>query len=278
MLFDTHLHLIYPDRLTYPWLSDVPALNRPSTFEDYLQKARRLGITDCLHMEVDIDPDQIRDEISMVQEMMALPQSLMRGAISACRPEQDDFATMLEWAVEVPAVKGFRRVLHVVPDEVSQSNLFRDNIRRLSDTGLTYDICMSAQQLPMAAELADHCPDVTFILDHCGVPDIKGGEMSNWAANMTALGERPNITAKISGIIAYAETDSWTLDELRPWFEHTVSAFGHDRIIWGSDSPVCNLGGGLETWVAATRALTQGWSEPDRRALFRANALRIWSL
>ena len=102
--------------------------------------------------------------------------------------------------------------------------------------------------------------------------------MSLWAEKMTALGQRPNVTVKISGIIAYADADTWTLDDIRPWFEHTVSAFGHDRIIWGSDSPVCNLGGGLETWVAATYALTQGWTDRDREALFQGNALRLWGL
>lgn len=95
---------------------------------------------------------------------------------------------------------------------------------------------------------------------------------------MTALAERPNVTAKISGIVAYADADRWALDDLRPWFEHTASAFGPDRIIWGSDSPVCNLGGGLETWVAATHALTHSWSAQNRENLYRLNALRLWSL
>jgi len=277
MLFDTHLHLIYPDRLSYPWLADVAALNRPSTFDSYMKKARRLGITDCLHMEVDIEEGQIRAETAMVQEMMALPHSPMRGAISACRPEQSDFADLLDWAQGVPAIKGFRRVLHVVPDEVSTSDMFRDNIKRLGGTGLTYDICLAARQLPLALQLVDHCPDVTFILDHCGVPDINDGAMSPWDQHMSALGERPNVMAKISGIVAYANPDTWGLDDLRPWFDHTVSAFGHDRIIWGSDSPVCDLGGGLETWVAASHALTQGWGDQDRAALYRRNALNIWN-
>ncbi|RMD92898.1 MAG: amidohydrolase [Alphaproteobacteria bacterium] len=278
MLLDTHLHLIYPDRLRYPWLAEFPALNRPSTFDDYTRRARQLGIEGCLHMEVDVAEELIEAETDLVEELMAAPASLMRGAISSCRPEHDGFAAFLERARARPAIKGFRRVLHVVPDEVSTTATFRDNVRRLSGTGLTFDLCVLPRQLHLARELVDHCPDVTFILDHCGVPDVKAGALEPWRSGVRALAERPNVWAKISGVIAYGDGENWSLDDIRPFVEETVAAFGHDRIVWGSDSPVCNLGGGLAVWVAATRALTEGWSAEDREALFSGNARRLWSL
>ncbi len=277
MFFDTHLHLIYPDRLDYPWLENVPALNRPNTIEDYISVARRLGITDCLHMEVDVADASIRDETVMVQDMMAVKNSPIRGAISACRPERNDFAQFVELAQSSPTIRGFRRVLHAVPDGVSQTQVFRENIQRLSGTGLTFDLCVRPDQLSIAGSLVDHCPDVIFILDHCGVPDILGGVYTSWAEGLSELAKRPNVTGKISGLIAYADPDTWGLDDIRPYFDYTVSSFGHNRIIWGSDSPVCNLGGGLESWVAATHALTQNWSASDRAALFRDNAHGVWN-
>ncbi len=278
MFFDTHLHLLYPDRLSYPWLADVPALNKPSTFDSYLHKARRLGITDCLHMEVDVTPAQISLETELITELMALPESPMRGAISACRPESRDFAAFLDEARQNPVIRGFRRVLHTKPDELSKSSTFRDNIKRLSVTGLTFDLCVLPRQLSIAAELVDHCPDVHFVLDHCGIPDIAGGGLRPWREDMSELARRPNVTAKISGIIAYADPENWGLDDIRPYFELTAEAFGGDRIIWGSDSPVCNLGGGLETWVAATHALTAGWSAEARARLYADNARALWQL
>lgn len=276
MFFDTHLHLIYPDRLFYPWLADFKALNRPATFDNYQQKAQRLGIQTCLHMEVDIAEDMIRAETAMVEELTLLADSPMHGAISACRPELEGFPAFLDWAQTRPVIKGFRRVLHVVPDGVSQSGLFRENVKRLSGTGLTFDLCVLPSQLSLAAELADHCPDITFVLDHCGVPDVKSGELSPWAENLSELAKRANVIAKISGLIAYGDVDRWKLEDLRPYFDHTVTVFGPNRIVWGSDSPVCNLGGGLETWVAATHALTDGWTAGDRNALFQQNARNIW--
>jgi len=278
MLIDTHLHLIYRDRLRYPWLDDFEALNRDNRFEDYSREAHRLGIGGCLHMEVDVAEDQIEDETAMISELAVEPGSLLRGAISSCRPESDEFAAHLERSQSDSVVKGFRRVLHVVPDEISTTPVFRDNIKRLSGTGLTFELCVLPRQLGIAAELVDHCPDVTFILDHCGVPDVAGQALDPWRGDIRTLAERHNVMAKISGVVAYGDPNTWTLDDIRPFVDSTVDAFGTDRILWGSDSPVCNLGGGLATWVAATRALTEDWPADDRNALFHANACRLWRL
>ena len=276
MLYDTHLHLIYPDKLRYPWLESFEVLNKPSIFDSYLTRARRVGITACLHMEVDVAENQIKEETALVADLMARPQSPMRGAISACRPEDPNFPEFLDWARTVPTIKGFRRVLHVMPDELSQTDTFRNNISRLTGTGLTFDLCVLPHQLVWAGQLIDHCPDVTFILNHCGVPDVKGGEIEPWGGRLSELAKRPNVLAKISGLIAYGDPDSWSLDDLRPFFEHTVSAFSHNRLVWGSDSPVCNLGGGLETWVGATHALTDTWQAADKAAFLHDNAAELW--
>ena len=278
MLFDTHLHLVYRERLSYPWLNDVPALNKDSDFATYLIKARKLGIGGCFHMEVDVSPDQIKAETEMVKEHMSSHPDVMRGAISSCRPESDSFPGFLESARGEAAIRGFRRLLHVEPDDLSQNQMFRDNVKRLSGTGLTFDICARADQLLIAAALVDHCPDVQFILDHCGVPDIAGDKFDEWAANIAEIARRANVVCKISGISAYARPDEWSAAELRPYFDHVVSNFGNDRIIWGSDSPVCNLGGGLENWVALTRYFTQDWNSADRGLFYSENAKAIWEL
>ncbi|ASJ74334.1 amidohydrolase family protein [Granulosicoccus antarcticus] len=278
MLIDTHVHLIYRDKLNYPWLAEVSALDRDATYEQYANTARRIGIEGALHMEVDVD-DKDRDaETDLIQSLMQLPDSLMRGAIASCRPESDAFPAWLEKQRLRPEIKGLRRVLHVVPDEVSTTPTFRDNVKRLSATGLTFDLCVFPRQIPLAIELVDHCPEVNFILDHCGVPDVKSGEMNPWQQHMTQLAERANVSAKISGVMAYGDPDNWTLSDLRPFVEHTIAAFGWDRVVWGSDSPVCTLGGQIETWVAATHALIDGCSETEKAALLRDNARKIWTL
>ncbi|WP_417248287.1 amidohydrolase family protein [Celeribacter sp.] len=276
MLFDTHLHLIDRTRLSYPWLSEAKALDRDWTYEEYAQAARRVGITDTLHMEVDVAEEDIDAECDMVAELMAREDTLMRGAIASTRPESDSCAAMLE-RLDRNVVKGIRRVIHVMPDDLSQTPLFRENVRRIGEANLPFDICADARQLGIAAELVDACENTQFVLDHCGVPDIAGEAYAPWAAAMAEIAKRPNIVAKISGITAYSAPD-WTLDTLRPYVEHVIACFGWDRVVWGSDSPVCTLNSNLDQWVAATLALTQGASETEREKFFSANAKRIWNI
>ena len=278
MLFDTHLHLIYPKLLRYPWLNDVPALNKPYHYDDYIHDAARLGIVGSMHMEVDVGAADIKAETDLVKGLQTQPDSLIKGAISACRPEEDEFASFLEWAGDQMIIKGFRRVLHVVPDKVSRQSGFRQNINRLAGTRFTYDICCRADQLNYAVDLVDACPDVRFVLDHCGVPDIAGRAFDPWALALKKLAKRPNVIAKLSGIIAYSDPKTWTMADIKPYFDHTVDSFGTDRIIWGSDSPVCFLGGGLSTWIALTYALTNGWSESEKAGLYHQNAFDFWDI
>lgn len=278
MIIDTHLHIIDKAALRYPWLAREPALDRDFSYEDYAREARRCGITRTLHMEVDVHSDDIDGEIDYVKAKAREPGSLLCGKIAACRPEEKGFAEFLERHRSDPFVKGFRRVLHVMPDDLSENALFRDNIRRLGGTGLTFDLCVLPRQMPNAIALVDLAPDVQFVLDHCGVPDIRGEAMHPWREHIAGIARRPNVVAKISGVVAYADPGNWTMETLRPWVEHTISSFGWDRVVWGSDWPVCTPGGSLSTWVAATHALIAGAGAEERTRLLSGNAKRIWGL
>lgn len=277
MIFDTHLHLIDRQALRYPWLGSVPALDRDFSHGEYAAEARRAGIEAAFHMEVDVHPDDIEAETARVKALAVDKGSLVRGAIASCRPEDNDFPAYLDRVRGDAFVKGFRRVLHVVPDDVSEGARFRENIKRIGSS-LTFDLCVLPHQIPKAITLTELAPDTTFVLDHCGVPDIKGKAEHPWRQHIAEIARRPNVVAKISGVVAYANPGDWTVETLRPYAEHVIGSFGWDRVVWGSDWPVCTLGGGLSTWVAATHALLAGASIDERRKLLSANAKRIWSV
>jgi predicted TIM-barrel fold metal-dependent hydrolase len=278
MIIDTHLHVVDRSALDYPWLSGVEPLNRDWLYEEYERDARRAGIASTLHMEVDVDRPRIEDETRYVETLSHRPNSLIVGAIASCRPEEDGFAAYLERQQDNSLIKGFRRVLHVMPDELSEQPLFRENLKLVGGSGLTFDLCVLPHQMDKAIALADLAPDVTFILDHCGVPDIAANARQPWDDSIAEIAKRPNVIAKISGVVAYADANKWVAETLRPWVEHTIGCFGWDRVVWGSDWPVCTLGGGLMAWVAATHALLNGASEDERRKLLAENAERIWNL
>lgn len=273
-IVDTHLHLIYKDRFRYPWLESAPPLNRSFTLDDYLAEATSLGIEAALHMEADVAEADIEAETEFVT---GLGRGVV-GAISSCRPEQAAFPGELERLAANPKVKGLRRILHTSPDELGRRPIFAENLRRLTPLGLTFDLCVLARQLPIAAEIAAAVPDVQFVLDHCGVPNVKDQALDPWRADITALAKLPNVAAKISGVIAYGDPEHWTIADLRPFVEHTIEAFGWDRVVWGSDFPVCTLTANLTRWVGATRELIAGASETEQAKLLHRNAERIYRL
>lgn len=272
-IIDTHLHLIYPDRFSYPWIDDVPALQGAWTAESYFDTAVPLGVEQALHMEVDVAESQIEAE----SRFMANVHDRIAGVIAACRPERADFAQQLDRLSTIGALRGLRRVLHVMPDAVSQSAEFRANVASLGARGLSFDLCVRADQLPLAAALADAAPQTQMILDHCGVPTMAPDDFAGWKGQITEIARRENVAGKISGIVAYGGPD-WSVDSLRPYFEHMVDAFGWDRLVWGSDSPVCTLGAPLEQWIGATRALLEGTGESEQSALLHRTAERIYGV
>ena len=276
-MIDTHLHLIHPERFSYDWTGGIPALaGQPFRLEEYRAAAEGCGITESIFMEVDVPWDQAASEAAFFCTLAENPANRISGVIAACRPENDDFAAHLD-ATAHPRLVGYRRVLHSQPDELSTSPLFRENVALIGKAGLTFDLCMLPRQLAAGAALIDSCPDTRFILDHCGVPDIASGDLAFWRDQLREISRRPNLACKISGIIAYASGDI-TADTLRPVVEHAIDCFGWDRLVWGSDWPVCNLTRDLATWPRLLDEILSGSSEDELARLHLRNAREIYQL
>jgi predicted TIM-barrel fold metal-dependent hydrolase len=273
-ILDTHLHLVDLGRLRYPWLSGVPKLHRDFPLAEYWRQAAPLGIEGALHMEVDVVEGDIATETEWV---LGLGEPVV-GAIAACRPEDKSFPVHLERVAAEPRIRGLRRILHTSPDELGQRPLFAENLKRLAAHGLSFDLCVLARQLPIAAGIARACPEVQFVLDHCGVPDVKGRALDPWRRAIGDIARLPNVACKTSGVVAYADPDGWTAEDLRPFVEHCIEAFGWNRVVWGSDYPVCTLTADLGRWVAATHELIADASAEEKQALLSRNAERIYRL
>ena len=216
-------------------------------------------------------------ETVFADELAADHNSLLVGIVASCRPELEGFSSGLD-SLEGTRVVGLRRILHVEPDELSQSDRFRENVRLLADRGLTYDMCFLARQLPLAFELAAACPEVSFVLDHCGVPDIAADALDPWREHITRIAELPNVSCKVSGVLAYCRPDNASIEAVRPFVEHCVGAFGWSRVVWGSDWPVVNITASLRQWVSITRELVVGESAENQRKLFHENARLLYGL
>ena len=202
----------------------------------------------------------------------------LEGVVACCRPEKADFKTYLDQIAGHPKLKGVRRILHTQPDELSQTALFAENIRLLERYGLSFDICVLARQLPLAIKLVRECPRVSFIMDHCGVPQLKEKQLDPWRGYIREISGLPNVVSKVSGVVAYADHERWTPEDLRPFVEHVIECFGWNRVMFGSDWPVCTQAASLKQWVEALALITSDASETERKKLFHDNAERVYRL
>lgn len=282
-MIDSHQHLLYPDRFGYAWSQDLPALQGNFRLEEYRAAATVCGIEGTVFMEVDVDEGQSASEAGFFCRLADNPANGIVGVVAAARPEHEDFAAQLQ-RIAHPKLKGIRRVLHTQPDALSQGQVFRENVKSLGARGMTFDLCVLQRQLGISLDLVRSCPDTTFILDHCGVPDIAGNDapagpgFAGWKAAIAEIARHENVNGKISGLTAYARPNQRSVDGLRPYVDTMLEAFGPGRLVWGGDWPVCNLGSGLKAWCDLTIELLADLESPDREAILSHNARRIYSL
>ncbi|MGI9437042.1 MAG: amidohydrolase family protein [Geminicoccaceae bacterium] len=276
-ILDTHQHLVQPDQLTHRWTRRIDVLaGRAFTYDDYLEASADTGITGTVFMEA--DADEWQREADIVVDMVADPGTIIEGVITNARPEAaEGFDAWLDH-VEGKPVVGLRRILHETTDDVSQTDIFRNNLKKLAARNLTFDLNFLAPQLPIAADLLRAVENVQFVLDHCGVPDIASGEIEDWRAEIKTLAGFPNLACKISGITAYCASGQATLETLRPVVEHCIESFGWDRVIWGSDWPVCTINSSVKEWLAITREIVKNEGWENQQKFFEDNARRLYRL
>jgi len=278
-LLDTHQHLVYRDKVTYGWTKDIPSLAKDNfTLENYKALTEGLGIGGSLFMETAADDPDYQEETRFVNSLANDPDSGLLGLIVSIRPENDEgFETWLNETIEMGVV-GYRRILHVVPDEMSQSDIFRKNVRKIGAAGKPFDICFLPGQLPVALELAQACDNTSLILNHCGVPNIASGDLNPWRQDIESLAQIPNVTCKLSGLMAYCAPGNSSLEAIQPYVDHVLNCFGPDRMVWGSDWPVVNLGKGLQEWIAVTRKILFKLSTDEATAIAHDTAKNVYKV
>ena len=278
-LLDTHMHLVYRDKASYGWTKDIPPLAEDNfTLENYNALTEGLGIGGTLFMETGVDDPDYQKETRFVKTLAEDSSNVIRGLIVSIRPEDDnDFETWLNETIEMGVV-GYRRILHVMPDETSQNEIFRRNVRKIGDVGKTFDICFLPTQLNVAKALAQACENTSMILNHCGVPSIANDGLDPWRQDIEALSQIPNVTCKLSGLMAYCAPGTASLETIGPYVDHVLKCFGPKRIVWGSDWPVVNLGKGLPEWITVTRKILDKLSTDEANAIANGTAQTVYKV
>ena len=292
-IVDTHQHLWDLDLLNLPWLDEAPQLARHHRIDDYLREVEGHGVARAVYMEVDVAPDERPRERELISALCRDPGAPTCGAVFGATPGSVEFPAIVDALAANPYAKGARLVLHPpnLPGDHCLQDAFVDDVRKLGANGLMFDICIRPTALSSAAELARRCPGMTFILDHCGNADphivagnggnpddpVYGHTREQWMEGIQTVGAVSNVVCKISGIVARA-APGWSAADLAPAVNHCIDSFGEDRIVFGSDWPVCTFGAPLGEWITALREIVS--TRPDRlqHKLLHQNAERIYQL
>ena len=185
----------------------------------------------------------------------------------------------MEYYAEMPLMKGYR---HVVQGEPDNSFLLRksflNGISKLKNTGAVYEILVFSHQLPVVLEFIKLFPEQQFVIDHMAKPYIKEGYIDSWALLMRAIAKHENVSCKISGMITEADYKTWKTIDLMPYVNVVLEAFGPQRIVYGSDWPVCLVAGSYAQVLNVSRDFAGQLSKEERELFFYKNAQRIYTI
>ena len=276
-MVDAHVHFWDAQRLAYPWLAGVAALNRSFLPGDYVSAAKPAEAGKLIFVECGCPAAAARDEVAWVTEI-AEREPRLRGIVAQAAVERGSrVGEELAALAKNPLVKGVRRNLQDETDaNFCRRPEFIDGVRELAKHGFTFDLCIVAGQLPGVTELVRGCPEVFFVLDHCGKPAIRDRRPDTWRQHLRKLAALPNVACKISGLVTEANPEKCGAEELRPYIAHAVECFGFDRVLFGGDWPVCNLACSFTDWLGALEQGLAGASAANLAGLFQTNAERIY--
>ncbi len=278
-MVDAHLHVWDNQRLSYPWLTDVPRLNQPYLLQDYQEACGKLQIERMVFVQAECDFSQYQQEADWVTSL-AQQDPRIEGIVAWAPLEKgESVRDELQVLAENPLIKGIRRIIQFEPDpQFCLRHDFIEGVRALPDFGLSFDICVKHHQLDNTIEFVRQCPEVQFILDHIGKPDIKDQLLDPWRTQLKTLSAMPNVWCKMSGLVTEADHDHWTKEQLKPYIDHVLECFGVERVMYGGDWPVACLATEYSRWVQTLAWATQDFSEEDLRRLFHDNAVAFYRL
>ena len=276
-IIDTHQHLWDTENLEYPWLEGFDLLAKRYTAQDYREAIGDLNVIKSVHVEGDPAETEVVKEVEWLTEIAETDG--MIGAIAAAAPlEKPNAEAILEQFVGFRRVVGVRRMAwhHPDPQFYATPELI-NGVKLLTKFDLSFELCANSTQLPAAIELVKATPDVRHALNHCGGPDIKGDQFEPWATHIRELAAFENVHCKVSGIVTTA-SENWTREELKPYIRHLIEAFGYERLMFGSDWPVCTLAATYQEWVDALLWAVEDASDAEKNSLFYENAAEFYSV
>lgn len=275
MIVDAHHHLWNYSAAEYPWIPDAfPNLQADQTAADFAAVAEPLGIA----ASVAVQARQSLEETDWLLSVAAADNPVA-GVVGWAPLASSSVGDDLADRAADPHLVGIRHVVQDEPDGFLDNPAFNAGVRELGEYGLAYDLLIYGRQLDEAIRFVDRHPELTIVLDHLAKPTITPGTFdSGWAERLRKLAKRPNVSCKLSGMANEVTVREWAAADLRPYLEVALEAFGIDRVMYGSDWPVCLMATTYRDWFDTVAALAASLSDDERAKLWGGNAVRTYGL
>jgi L-fuconolactonase len=287
-IVDTHQHLWNLQQFRLPWLKAGGELTRDFTMADYKKATEGLRITKAIYMEVAVAPEQKLAEAKHIVKVCEDESNPTCAAVIGGLVLENTFEDYILQFKGNPYIKGVRHGLNN-PGQLEDDRLIK-NLRLLGRLNMSFDLLVPPILIGQAAKIVERCSDTKFVLDHCGNANplafahkLDWGrepqhDADQWKRDIDTLASQRSVICKISGIIARVPRGKASSGVLARIVTHCLDTFGPERVVFGSDWPVCTRGAPLHVWTNLLREIVRKRSSEERRRLFWSNAHRFYGL
>ncbi len=275
MRIDTHQHFWKFDPIRDNWITEeMQVIRRDFTPLDIQFVLERNGFGGT----VAVQADQSKEETAYLVQLAA-DYPFIKGVVGWIDLQAADIRQQLEAYRTTTVIKGFR---HVVEAEADPDFLIRpavlNGLKALADYDYTYDLLIRPRHYAATLDCVRQNPDLQFVLDHIAKPPIKSKAFDEWAVFIDALAAFPNVVCKVSGLATEADWEGWKLDDFKQYLGHIFARFGKERIMYGSDWPVCLLAASYEESIAIVEDKLGQFTAAEKNAFWAENAIRVYNL
>ncbi|WKB81945.1 amidohydrolase family protein [Cellulophaga lytica] len=275
MIIDAHQHFWKYEPTKHSWIDDTMAVIRKDFMPAKLKKVYlENNIDGCVAVQADqtiLENDFLID--------LASKNNFIKGIVGWVDFRAENIDEVLKHYSKIKIIKGFRHVVQGEPDHnfLLRSN-FLNGIAQLEQYNFTYDILVFPHQLGAVLEFVKKFPKINFVIDHIAKPYIKDGFYDGWANLMLAIGAQQNVYCKLSGMVTEADYKTWTPQTIKPYMQLVLKAFGADRLLFGSDWPVCLVAGNYKRVKELVTDFISQLSAEDQEKILGLNAVKFYNL
>jgi L-fuconolactonase len=275
MIIDCHQHFWEYDPARHSWISDKMKILRRDYLPANLESSLKAG---GIEGSVAVQAYMSESETDYLLQCAA-GHSFIKGVVGWVNLCGAGVQERLEYFSKNPLLKGIRHIVQDEPDDFFMLRPdFQNGINLLSRYGLCYDILVYPRQLPAAIELVRRFPEQRFVLDHIAKPQISNSIDPQWEWHIRQLGGLPNVFCKLSGMVTETQGFRWNREEFYPFMDIVMQAFGPDRLMFGSDWPVCLLAATYEEVKGIVTTYLQAFTQKERQAVMGSNAVCCYGL